>query len=99
MKKIGRVLIWLECRHHMGELFIKPVWVLLFGDDSSPHRIDFSQFKKHFPYIKKENLATLNLETKFEIELKDRAVEFLTSILTNHNSKNQLPTDNYREMI
>ena len=47
MTKIGRVLLWFECRHHMAELFIKPVWILLFGDDSGPFRSDFSLSRRY----------------------------------------------------
>ena len=50
----------------MAELFIKPVWILLFGDDSGPFRSDFSLFKKVCPYIEKENLVVLTVNSGLE---------------------------------
>ena len=99
MTKIGRVLLWFECRHHMAELFIKPVWILLFGDDSGPYRSDFSLFKKICPYIEKENLVVLTINPGLEEELKESTVELLTNILIIPNNKSQLPSDNYKEMF
>ena len=99
MTKIGRVLLWFECRHHMAELFIKPVWILLFGDDSGPFRSDFSLFKKVCPYIEKKNLVVLTVNPGLEEELKESTVKLLTNILIIPNNKSQLPTDNYKEML
>ena len=30
VQRLGRVLMWFECRHHMAELFMKPVYIMLF---------------------------------------------------------------------
>ena len=99
LQKFGRPLMWFECPHHMSELFIKPVWIMLFGEDFSPFTSDFSLFKKTCPYIIKENFVELNFQSQLELQLKETTVQLLTGILTIPNNKAQLPTDNYREMI
>ena len=99
VEKLGRVLMWFECRHHMAELFMKPVWIMLFGVDSSPEWSDFGLFKKMFPYIKKEEKVLLDIKPGLEEQLREKSVEFLTSLLMYPNKKQQFPTNNYREMV
>ena len=99
LKLLGRVIMWFECRHHMAELFMKPVWIKLFGEESSPQWSDFGVFQKMYPYIKTEEKVVLNIEPGLEEELKQKSVELMTNLLTSPNKKSQFPTDNYREMV
>ena len=87
LQKFGRPLMWFECCHHMSELFIKPVWVMLFGEDCSPFRSDISLFKTTCPYIIKDNFIELNHQSWLELQLKETTVQLLTSILTIPNNK------------
>ena len=38
---LKRVLLLFECRYHMAECFMKPVWIMLFGEETSPKWSDF----------------------------------------------------------
>lgn len=96
--KFGRPLLWLECRHHTGELIIKPVWIFLFGDSQSPNIQDFVDFKKIWPYLKKDHVVTLSLVPGLEEDLKNKTVNFLQNLLTNPNRKQQLPRCDYEEV-
>ena len=99
IKLLNRVLLWFECRHHMAECLVKPVWIMLFGGETSPEWSDFGLFQKMFPYIKKDETVLLNINPGLEWELMERSVTLMTNLLTNPNKKQQLPTDNYREMV
>ena len=79
---LKRVLLWFECRHHMAECFMKPVWIMLFGEETSPKWSDFGLFQKMFPYIKKEEKVVLNIKPGLEMEFKERLVDLMTNLLT-----------------
>ena len=98
VKMLGRNLVWFECRHHMSELVVKPVWIELFGPDKSSKWTDFGLFKKMFPYIKKDVVITLTIQSGLEQELRNCTVDVLRDILENPNKKGQLPRDDYKEL-
>ena len=81
MKELKRVLMWFECRHHMAELFVKPVWIQLFGEETSPDWSDFGHFKKMFPFIKKEKVELMTIKPGLEQNSKEKTVELMTNLL------------------
>ena len=99
MQKMEKVLMWFECRHHMAELIIKSVWTCLFGEEKSSEWADFKLWQKTAPFVKKEDLVTLETHSGLEEDLKVKSVSFLTQVLTKPNEKQQLPTDSYKQMI
>ena len=78
---------------------MKPVWIMLFGVDSSPEWSDFGLFKKMYPYIKKDEKVLLDIKPGLEEQLREKTVEFMTNLLMYPNKKQQFPTNNYREMV
>ena len=98
LEKFGRPLLWLECRHHTAELVLKPAQILLFGDSNSPIIEDFSNFKKLWPYLEKNEITPLKPAHGKESELKKTTVEFVSGLLTNPNRKDQLPRSDYKEL-
>lgn len=59
-KKMGRALLWLACRHHVPELFIKHADIAVRGPTKGPEDKLFKTFKKKLPTHRrgaKRNLA------------------------------------------
>ena len=92
----------------MAELFVKPVWILIFGESKGPCVIEFEAFKKAWDTEKTEEndlvldknaeMTLLHLDGDWE---KNRAMEVtatLTYILTTPNKKGLLPRDDYDSM-
>lgn len=50
-QKLGRALLFLPCRHHISELFIKAVFELNFGKTSAPEVLLFNRFSKFWKNI------------------------------------------------
>ena len=98
MKVIGRPLLWLECRHHSGELMAKSTWNTLFEESMGPENEDYMSFSKVWIYLNKESIQQLNILPGFEESLKNNAVEILVSLLTTPNKNDQLPRDDYEEV-
>ena len=45
-EKLERPLLWLACRHHIAELFLKSAWTCIFGDvDKCPYYQKFKDFQ------------------------------------------------------
>ena len=45
-EKLKRPLLWLACRHHIAELFLKSAWTCIFGDvDKCPYYQKFKDFQ------------------------------------------------------
>ena len=38
-QKLGKPLLWLACRHHIHELFIKAAFHSIYGEDNSPEAL------------------------------------------------------------
>jgi hypothetical protein len=96
VQELGRVLItWFECRHHMVELFMKPVWIMLFGLTT----VLIGLFKIMYPYIKKEEKVLLDIKPWLEEQLREKTVEVMISLQMYPNNKQQFPKNNYREMV
>lgn len=52
-KKLERNLIYLACRHHVLELIIGAVFVMLFGETTGPFTEMFEHFKRDWSHIDK----------------------------------------------
>ena len=50
-QKLKRTLLWLACRHHIPELFIKHASTAVRGPTTAPEDPMFKAFKKAFPSI------------------------------------------------
>ena len=98
---LERPVLWLACRHHVAELIAKASWYELFEEDLGPDNGFFVQFKNDWP-----NLNTgadfptkkLDIRGRHLVDLTEEAIEFYTSILSNKNSRNVLPRDDYRTL-
>ena len=89
-----RPVLWLPCRHHIPELFIKAAWEILFGKDMAPHYNDFKVFQQSFPNLDKKNYHILEPKQWMNPHI-NRVVEFCHFIL---NSEKQ-PRDDYLECL
>ena len=50
-KNLGRAILWLACRHHVAELFIKHANDAVRGESKAPEDSLFSKFRRHYASI------------------------------------------------
>ena len=98
MKKIGRPLLWLECRHHTSELVLKSAWGVLFEDSNGPNNEEFAPFQSVWKYLDKSSFITLEILPGLESELREKTISFLKDLLSQPNKNQQLPRDDYEEL-
>ena len=98
---LDRPVFYLACRHHVAEIMAKDCWYELFYDDLGPENEFFNEFKREFPNLN----TTADTPTKIlacncrhMADLKQEALDFYEHILTDKNSNNVLPRDDYRQM-
>ena len=85
-------MLWLQCRHHISELFLAAAWETLFDKDMAPHYQDFEHLKNIFPGLDKSKFEILRLKQWMKPHQK-RVVEFCLHL---HSSEKQ-PRDDYKE--
>ena len=50
-KMLQKVVLWLACRHHIPELFVKHANIAVRGESTAPEDPLFAKFRKKFGYI------------------------------------------------
>ena len=98
---LGRPVLWLACRHHVAELIAKACWYELFEEDLGPDNAFFVQFKNDWPDLRTTPdtpTKKLSIHSRHLLELKQEAVLFYTTILSNKNNNGVLPRDDYRQL-
>ena len=102
-KFVGKEVLYLACRHHIFEIVLSVVWEFYMGKTKSSKDTFCNKVAKEF--------ADINTDTEFQIlssscfsqpylqNMRTKTIHLLTALLTNPNSKEQIPRDDYREAI
>ena len=91
---LKKALLWLPCRHHISELFLKSSWETVFGIDKSPYYQKFKDFKGNWNNFEKTKFDVL----KIEPWMQPRVLEVVQFCQNTLNSEKQ-PRDDYKECI
>ena len=92
--KLGRPLLWLPCRHHIGELFIGAAWVVIFGNDKSPEVIEYKNFQSAWNSLDKTKITLLKPNKYLDKSKRDQVVSFCQSALERGTAR-----DDYKECL
>lgn len=65
-KKLQRSIIYFACRHHVLELKIGAVFVMLFGDTTGPFTAMFENFKRDWSHIDKSTFKIHSFLKKYQ---------------------------------
>lgn len=79
---LGRVLIWLPCRHHVAERVLEAVFVEVFGPTTAPEPPVMVKLEKQWPLIDKTKFVTYNSMKLTRDHLSGQAdsiIEFATA--------------------
>ena len=91
--KLKRPLLWLPCRKHISELFLKGAWYAIFDEDMGPNYGGFKEFKEIWTNINKENFKGIQPKSW----MKDKR-DFIIQICSNALAKGH-SRDDYKENI
>ena len=84
-KKLDRPLLWLGCRHYVGEIVLKHVWDKLKIEASkSPEITIFQRFKDNFQLLPYTDLSIV----KRDVDIGCRRDDVLSVLFDAINSKN-----------
>ena len=94
--QLGRVILYLACRHHIGELLAKNPFNAVVGYDPSPDVALFKKMKDLWPSLDTSGpFLTFTLET----EQKEDLIQTYTDILTKEGEDGKvLVREDYREL-
>ena len=93
--KLKRSLIWLACRHHIPELFIKHASTAVRGPSKGPDDSLFKEFKEQFSFL---NLDEKSL-WKWPTDVHDWRFQKASEIMQwadNHMKNATWPQEDYR---
>ena len=93
-KGLKRPLLWLPCRHHIGELLVQESWFVLFGKDKAPYFLKFKEFQGNWDKIEKTSFETLTVKPWMRTRVSE-IVQFCQFALTSE----KLARNDYREFI
>ena len=102
-EKLNRPLLWLACRHHMGETILTHVWDLLKVEVSkSPEYEIFKRFKRCFESLsfnELDNVYRPNLNSNTWLEQKVKEVHNLCNgLLQDIKNTDYFIRGDYREL-
>ena len=102
VKYIKTEVLYLACRHHVFEIVLGAVWGLLMGETKSSEDTFCNKVANEFPTIDTSRpfkvLPSLDPTLPPALEqMRESSISFLNSLLTNPNSKDQIPREDYRE--
>lgn len=95
---LDRPLLWLACRHHIPELFIKHANIAIRGESKGPEDSLFKEFKKLFGFINLEERTPWKWPSSIRDWRHQRAKEVLIWA-ENHMEKATWPREDYRELL
>ena len=94
-------LLYLACRHHTFEIPLAAVWQLLMGFTKSSEDVFCNEVAAEFPNVDTEaEFSTLPPASSYPPAMeamRRKVIRLLTALLTNPNSKEQIPRDDFRE--
>ena len=97
-KMLDRKLLWLACRHHIPELFIKHASIAVRGPTDAPTDPLFKDFKTDFDFIDLEKRTLWN----WPVDQNDWRFQRASEVLewaTMHMEIATFPREDYRELI
>ena len=97
-KMVKRQLLWLACRHHIPELFIKHASISVRGETDAPTDPLFKDFKQVFGFINIEERTLWAWPVNQDDWRFQRADEVLVWA-TKHMEVGTFPREDYRELI
>jgi hypothetical protein len=93
---LGRVILYLACRHHIGELLAKNPFHAVVGYDPSPDVALFRKFKDLWPSL---DTSRPFLTFKLETEQQEELIQTFTEILDKKGEDGNLfVREDYREL-
>ena len=90
---LNRPLLWIPCRKHIAELFLKASWYAIFDEDMGPNYGGFKEFKHVWTSINKNNFKGLQPKPW----IKDK-IHSITQICSNALKKGN-SRDDYKENL
>ena len=94
-------LLYLACRHRTFEIPLAAVWQLLMGFTKSSEDVFCNEVAAEFPNVDTEaEFSTLPPASSYPPAMeamRRKVIRLLTALLTNPNSKEQIPRDDFRE--
>lgn len=98
-REMKRGILWLACRHHIGELHVKHADIEVRGAWNGPTDLLFEQFREHFPAIPREDLQIWNWPdtTRPHTFLVSKAFE-VREFMQQHLLREAFGRDDYREL-
>ena len=95
---VERPLLWLACRHHISELFIKHANIEIRGESKGPDDSLFKEFKKFFGFINLDIRLAWVRPNSVRDWRSQRANEVLLWA-DQHMEKMTWPREDYRELL
>lgn len=96
--KLGRFLLWLACRHHVHEIFLRSAWDVKFPASSAPEVNFFERFRKEWNQIDKSKFVPGIRDEIVKRAISDQKrkeiIEFCESVWDQNFVR-----DDYRELI
>ena len=95
---LQRSLLWLACRHHIPELFIKHANTAIRGPSKGPDDPLFKEFKAFFGFINLDNRTVWKWPTSVRDRRHQRAGDILVWA-DRHMQRATWPREDYRELL
>ena len=95
---VKRALLWLACRHHISELFIKHACAEIRGPTTGPDDVLFKLFKKNFHLMDLTQLQLWTMPANANDWRRKRAADVL-AWANRHMCEGTWPREDYRELV
>ena len=96
-KMLGKAILWLACRHHIAELFIKHANIAVRGNSTAPEDPLFTKFRKTFSVIDRDAREVWVWPDDGDWRYQ-RALDVLTWA-DYHMREGTWPREDYRELL
>ena len=94
---LGRQILWLACRHHIGELIVKAAFHTIFGKTKSPVEPICALLKDSWNSLNTQDILLPAIPVCYDDEVQT-LLSFVTSRLHPTNLE-FLPRDDYKELL
>ena len=94
---LRRAVLWLACRHHIAELFVKHANIAVRGNSTAPEDPLFTKFRKTFGFIDRDTREVWVWPNHGDWRYQ-RASDVLTWA-NYHMQEGTWPREDYRELL
>ena len=94
---LGRQILWLACRHHMGELIVRAAFHTIFGKTNSPVEPLCSLLKDSWTSLNTQDILLPSIPSYYDADIQP-LLTYVTSRLHPDNLE-FLPRDDYKEFL